>query len=75
MQELIFEYYKLRNEVDKITWIEDGLHDAIMYDSDGYAEDFENGDLTEEDTKKLKTNIKALKQIIEGFKQLNFKYG
>lgn len=67
--DLIKEYASLQFESPILH-----LNASLNADVNGYYEALQSGELTDEDIKSLKQQIKTLKTLIKAHKQLNFTF-
>jgi len=66
---LLNEYFDLKDQMEDYTseW-----HDAMLWDIQGYHEDFD--DLTDKDIETLKNQVKCFRSILQSIKKLEFVY-
>ena len=67
---LINEYASLRDAFETPTHLNASIH----ADVNGYYEAWESGELTADDIKALRQQIKSLKALIKSYNQLNFTF-
>lgn len=67
--DLINEYFDLKDQLEDYTseW-----HDAMLWDIQGYHEDFD--DLTDKDIETLENQVQCFRTILQSIKKLEFVY-
>lgn len=68
MKKLLRRYNEITNELMDYT---DDLHDAMMYDIEGYYSE----QLDDEDKADLVKQVEAFENILKGYKALKYKFG
>jgi len=68
MKKLLRRYNEITNELMDYT---DDLHDAMMYDIEGYYSEH----LDDEDKADLAKQVEAFENILKGYKALKYKFG
>jgi len=68
MKKLLRRYNEITNELMDYT---DDLHDAMMYDIEGYYSE----QLDDEDKADLAKQVEAFENILKGYKALKYKFG
>ena len=68
MKKLLRKYNEITNELMDYT---DDLHDAMMYDIEGYYSE----QLDDEDKADLAKQVEAFENILKGYKALKYKFG
>lgn len=67
--DLINEYFDLKDQLEDYTseW-----HDAMLWDIQGYHEDFD--DLTDKDIETLENQVRCFRTILRSIKKIKFVY-
>lgn len=79
-QRLVREYIDMADELEG-DYHGFGAYDACMYDAEGYADEMyeafiaKDVEYMNEILNNLTSQVKAMRQILQGFRELEFKYG
>ena len=79
-QRLIREYIDMADELDG-DYQGFGAYDACMYDAEGYSDTMYEAFITKDEEymneilNDLTSQVKAMRQILQGFRELKFIYG